>query len=120
VLKEWAISFNPTHESLSHTKVWTILPNFPLVFWHEEVLTAIGNSISSFLDCEIEWEKKTDRRWLWLHVEVELKEGFLDEIELKCDEFRWVQHIDYWRVPLRCFGCHEVGHLKVQCCRPYS
>jgi hypothetical protein len=84
------------------------------------VLTAIGNSISSFLGCELEWEKKIDKRWVWLHVEVELKEGLLDEIELKCDDFRWVQHIDYWRVPFRCFGFHEVGHLQVQCRRPYS
>jgi hypothetical protein len=52
------------------------------------VLTAIGYSISLFLGCELEWEKKKDRRWVWLHIEVELKEGLLDDIELICGDFR--------------------------------
>jgi hypothetical protein len=52
VLKEWAIIFDPARESFSHAKVWAILPNLPLVFWQEEVLIAIWNSITTYLDCE--------------------------------------------------------------------
>jgi hypothetical protein len=27
----------------------------------------------------------------------------------------WVQKIDYWKPPFRCFAFHEVGHMKVAC-----
>jgi hypothetical protein len=34
--------------------------------------------------------------------------------------FSWTQRIDYWRIPFRCFGCHEVGHLMAHCRMPSS
>jgi hypothetical protein len=43
VPKEWLISFDPTHDIHSPSKVWVILPNLSLAFLHEEVLVAIGN-----------------------------------------------------------------------------
>jgi hypothetical protein len=49
VLKEWSISFDPTRDVHSPSKVWAILPNFPLAFWHEEILVAIGNKLENSL-----------------------------------------------------------------------
>jgi hypothetical protein len=115
ILKEWAISFNPTRKSQTSTKNWAILPNLPLVFWNETVLISIGNQIGKFLSCETGWAKKVERHWAQVQIEVDLKEGLMDEIELVWGEFKWVQKIDYWRVPFRCFGCHQVGHLQAEC-----
>jgi hypothetical protein len=53
--------------------------------------------------------------WAWLQVEVDFREGLQDEIELVWQGFTWIQRIDYWKVPFRCYGCHEVGHLQAQC-----
>jgi len=73
---------------------------------------SIGNKIGRFLGCEPEWETKMDRRYGWLQIEVDLRDGLIDKIELVFGGFMWLQHIDYWRVPFICFGCHEAGHLK--------
>jgi hypothetical protein len=53
-----------------------------LVFWEEVVLVSIGNKIGKYISCELDWAKKTDRQWAWVQIEVDLKEGMLDEIEL--------------------------------------
>jgi hypothetical protein len=46
---------------------------------------------------------------------IDLKEGLTNEIELVWGQFRWMQKIDYLRVPFRCFGCHQVGHVQAEC-----
>jgi hypothetical protein len=36
--------------------------------------------------------------WAWIQIEVDLRDGLLDEIELVYGGFSWTQRIDYWRV----------------------
>jgi hypothetical protein len=64
------------------------------------VLISIGNKIGKFLSCEHDWDTKENKHWEWVQIEVDLREGLLDEIELVCGGFYWLQRIDYWRVSL--------------------
>jgi hypothetical protein len=114
-LKEWAISFDLTCDALTLSKLWAIMSNIPLVFWQEEALISIRNNKGKFISCELGWEMNIDRKWAWVQIEVGMREGLLDEIELVWGGFSCRQKIDYWHVPFRCFGCHEVGHLQTQC-----
>lgn len=61
VLKEWSISFDPARDVLSPSKIQAILPNLPLIFWREEILKDIGNSIGVFVGLEPSWDTKVDR-----------------------------------------------------------
>lgn len=54
------------------------MPGLPLEFWQEEMLKSIGNKIGAFAGLEQNWEKKTDRRWAWVQVEKDLKQGLLE------------------------------------------
>jgi hypothetical protein len=115
ILKEWSVTFDPTRDALSPSKVWVILPNLPLAFWREEVLKAIENRIGSFLSFEPGWESKVDRRWAWVHIEINMRLGLTEDIELVLGDFVHSQWIDYWHVSFRCFGFHEVGHVLANC-----
>jgi hypothetical protein len=55
-----------------------------------------------------------------VQIVVDLKEGLSKEIELVWGQFRWLQKIDYWRIPFRCFSCHQVGHVQEECSRVNS
>jgi len=99
------------------TKIWATLPNLPLVFWNELVFKSIGNKIRSFFSSEPRREMKANRCWVWVQISVDLKEGMTNEIELEWGDFKWVQKIDYWRVPFRCYGCHQASHVQDECRR---
>ena len=34
---------------------------------------------------------------------------------MRMHESQWCQHLDYWKVAFRCFGCREVGHMQREC-----
>jgi hypothetical protein len=94
VLKEWSVVFDPARDPKAPTKVWAILPNLPLIFWHADMLRAIGKKIGKFCNLGSNWETKLAKRWAWLQVE-DFREGLQDEIELVWQGFSWLQRIDY-------------------------
>jgi hypothetical protein len=89
----------------------------PLAFWSREALEAIGNKLGSFVKLEPNWDSKKDHRWAWILVEVDVREGLVGNIDLVYARITWHQKVDYWRLPFRCHGCHEIGHLRSQCSR---
>jgi hypothetical protein len=64
VIKELAISFDPTRDPMTPTKVWASLPNLLIVLWEEVVMVSIGKKLGSFVSCEPYWQLKIDRRWV--------------------------------------------------------
>jgi hypothetical protein len=54
VLKEWAISFNLTMDSLAPTEIWVIFSNLSMIFWEEVVMESIWNKIGRFICCELD------------------------------------------------------------------
>jgi hypothetical protein len=73
-----------------------------LDFWSREVLEAIGNKLGSFVKLEPNWDSKKDRRWAWIMVEVDVREGLVGNIDLVYAGITWHQKVDYWRLPFRC------------------
>jgi hypothetical protein len=116
-LKPWTVDFDPLKESMVVMKVWAILPGFPLDFWSREALEAIGNKLGSFVKLEPNWDSKKDRRWAWVMIEVDVREGLVGNIDLVYAGITWHQKVDYWRIPFWCYGCHEIGHIRSQCTR---
>jgi hypothetical protein len=117
VCKEWSITFDLLRDSLSPSKLWVILPNLPIIFWLEDILKEIANTIGSFVGLEHGWEHKVDRCWAWVHVEMDMHGGLPDEIDIVWNNMVVVQHLDYWRILFRCYDCHAVGHIHAHCPR---
>jgi hypothetical protein len=91
-----------------------------MVFWNGVVPESIANQIGRFIGCEPRWESNLDKRQGWIQIEVDLKAGLLDELDLVYGGFPWVLCIKYYKVSFRCSSCHELGHLMAQCRRPLS
>jgi hypothetical protein len=111
------VDFNHTREPGAVLKVWAILPRLPLVFWSSKDLEAIGKKLGVFSSLKPNWEVKADRRWAWIQVEVDLRDGLVINVDLVYGKQIWHQKVDYWCFPFRCFSCHEVGHMQSQCKR---
>jgi hypothetical protein len=115
LLHLWDVHFDPRREPVSTMVVWVILLGLLLVFWDKNVLKFIGNKVGDFIRLEKDWYSNMDQRWAWVEVEVDIKKGLLEEIELVFENFSWVQHIDYWCIPFLCFECHVVSHTLEIC-----
>jgi hypothetical protein len=76
-----------------------------------KTLEAIGNEIGVFPNLKPNWDHNVDRRWAWVQVEVDLREGLVSNVYLVFGDQIWHQKVDYWHLPFHCFSCHEVGHL---------
>jgi hypothetical protein len=100
-LKEWTVDFDPMRELVDKKKVWAILPELPLAFWSKEALEAIGNKIGIFIKLEPNWFTKPNRRWAWVQVEVDTREGLVSSMDLVMGSKIWHQKVDYWRIPFR-------------------
>jgi hypothetical protein len=77
-------------------KVWDILPGLPLAFWTRETLEAIGDKLGSFVGLEPNWASKKDRRWAWIQVEVNVRDGLIGNLDLVLGDITWHQKVDYW------------------------
>jgi hypothetical protein len=78
-------------------------------------MVSIGNMLNKYIGCEPMWKTKMDRLWARIQIEVELKYRLVDELEPMWGEYKWMEKVDYWKVPFRCYGYHEVGHVVAHC-----
>jgi hypothetical protein len=112
------VDFDPARESVSVLKVWEIFLGLPLAFWTREALETIGNKLGNFVGLEPNWATKLDRHWAWIQIEVNAWEGLVGSLDIVYGDITWHQKVDYWKIPFRCHGCHEIGHLKSRCLKP--
>jgi hypothetical protein len=43
--------------------------------------------------------------------------GIPDKIPLVCGEQKWIQELDYEKIPFRCSFCHKARHILWDCLR---
>lgn len=118
VLKRWHDSFDPAKERLLFRHLWVLLPGFPLHFWTLDVCVGIGNRLGRFLFVDESIFSSADKRVARILVEIDISQGLLEELTIVWREYTYVQKLDYWKVPFRCFSCRQTGHLKEDCPRP--
>ena len=95
--------------------VWVRLHNLPLHFWHEKVLSAIGNSLGKFLKTDEERINQGIFTYARICVEVDLSLGLPDHITLNFNNSLWTQPLDYENTTFRCRGCMQTRHLQYAC-----
>jgi hypothetical protein len=48
-------------------------------------------------------------------VEDNVREGLVGSLDIVFEDIIFHKMVDYWRLPFRCFGYHEIGHIRAQC-----
>jgi len=106
------VDFDPVREPVDLMRVWAILPGLLLLFWSREALESIDNKIGTVVGIEPNWASKKDSQCAWVQVEVNVREGLVGSVEIVYGENFWIQKVDYWKLPFRCFECHDIRHVR--------
>ncbi|KAH9320527.1 hypothetical protein KI387_015166 [Taxus chinensis] len=112
-LTPWFPEFNPNTLSISKTHVWVRLPNLPLHLWY--ALEDIGNALGRFIKEDLDRTHSGLCSFAQMCVEVDLSKGFPVRINLKFDNFRHSQPLDYENTTFQCRICRNSGHLQAMC-----
>jgi len=105
VLSHWKSGFDPCREPMNIQHIWARFPIFLLELWSNDILSAIGSNICSTVNNKV-------ARVL---VEVDIRDSFLDKIEIIMGNLVLVQPMDFWKVSFHCLNFHEVSHLWKEC-----
>ena len=63
-------------------KVWAIMLGLPTYLQKEEILENLGNLIGHFVCLEQGWRVTPHHRCLQMMIEIDLREGILEDIEI--------------------------------------
>lgn len=113
----WFPNFDANTMVVSKMPFWVRLPNLPLHFWHQKVLTAIGNTLGKHIKTDAERHLKWIFTFASICVEVDLSQGLPESIILNFNNTQWTQPLDYENTTFWCRGCQQTGHLHSACPR---
>ncbi|CAN1798799.1 hypothetical protein LINPERHAP1_LOCUS21870 [Linum perenne] len=93
--------------------VWVRLPHLPIVFYHPQILTALGNLIGKIVRIDFPTQNANRGKFARLDVEINLEEPLALVILLDGAQ----QMVEYENISLLCFDCEEIGHDTGLCPR---
>jgi hypothetical protein len=80
-----------------------------------EVLKSIRNSIGIFIQVDSSFQSYDSFMVAYLLVEIDLKEGSVEDIRIEANGLMFVQPTSYMGIPFRTIRCHLYGHLANVC-----
>ncbi|CAL1397875.1 unnamed protein product [Linum trigynum] len=111
VVHQWSPSFRTGQKPHRSVVAWIQLPEFPVHFYHREVLFALGNLIGRTVKLDYHTEHRQRGKFARIAVELDMSKPVPTRIYL--DGF-W-QAVQYENLPLICFECGCVGHTEDSC-----
>jgi hypothetical protein len=94
---------------------WVKLPRLPLQCWTNKILRNLGDSIGKTLDVNYSHKTSSLRMVENILVEVDIKEGLVDNIKIIMGAHTHKKIMDYMRIPLICVKCHSYRHVADEC-----
>jgi hypothetical protein len=102
LLKPWSPLFDASREKLDKILVSVQLLALPLHFRTLDYFKAIGNVLGDFLEADLSFAKTKQRKIARILVNLNVREGLGEEIDLSWGSFTHTQLLDYENVPFRC------------------
>lgn len=118
LLKHWHPLFDVSRERVDIVQLWVKLHGLPLHYWKEEHLREIGNILGSFIEVDMSFEKTKHQQVARILVNINIREGLAEELNLCWGPTVIKQILDYENVPFRCRRCHVYGHPTSDCNLP--
>jgi len=118
LLKPWSPMFDASRERVDIIPIWVRLPGLPPYYWEEKFFKSIGNKIGEFVEADNSYLDTRQRKMARILVNINVREGLGEEVDLVFGPFHHTQKLDYENIPFRCRRCHEYGHLVEDCKLP--
>jgi len=118
LLKPWHPLFDANSERVDSVPLWVRLPGLPLQYWKPHHLREIGNIIGNFLEADLSFLENKQREVARILVNVNIREGLAEDLQMIWGPFVYKQVLDYENVPFRCRRCHAYGHPAAECIQP--
>jgi len=118
LLKLWHPLFDASRERVDVSPVWVRMPALPLHYWDPYHFRKIGDILGTFLEADMSFLETLEQRVARILVNINLREGLAERINLDWGPVIIPQLLDYENVPFRCRRCHEYGHPASECSKP--
>ena len=118
LLKPWHPLFDASRERVDRIPIWVRLPGLPLHFWDPIHFRKLGDILGSFLEADLTFLETHYKQVARILVEVNIREGLPETIDLDWGPDIITQPLDYENVPFRCRICHAYGHPVSECRLP--
>ena len=115
LLKPWSPLFDAIKERVDIVPVWVRLPALPLHFWDLYHFRRIGDMLGTFLEVDLSFLETREKKVARILVNINLREGLAESINLEWGPVIIPQILDYENVPFRCRRCHVYGHPASAC-----
>ena len=70
------------------------------------------------MDADMTYEETEQRKVARILVNLNVREGLGEEMDLTWGDYTYAQKLDYENIPFRCRRCHQYGHLIKNCKLP--
>lgn len=118
LLKPWHPLFDASSERVDSVPLWVRLPGLPLQYWKLQHLREIGNILGKFLEADLSFLETNQRQVARILVNVNIRDGLAEDMQLIWGPFVYKQVLDYENVPFRRRHCHAYGHPASECKHP--
>ncbi|KAK9024447.1 hypothetical protein V6N11_004609 [Hibiscus sabdariffa] len=95
----------------SKVVAWIRLPNLPVTFYKQSLISAIGESIGKVFRIDYRTESGCRGRFVRMEIEIDLQKPLTSKILINGQ----TQLIEYESLPLVCFSCGRYGHSSDSC-----
>ncbi|CAN1184857.1 hypothetical protein LINPERHAP2_LOCUS37206 [Linum perenne] len=111
LVQQWDPSFRVSDKLPSKMVVWVRLPHLPILFYHPQILNALGNLIGKTVRIDFTTQNAERGKFARLAVEIDLDAPLAPVIKL---DGAW-QKVEYENIPELCFECGMIGHVLESC-----
>ncbi|CAN1805121.1 hypothetical protein LINPERHAP1_LOCUS24142 [Linum perenne] len=92
--------------------VWVRFPHLPILFYHPQILTALGNLIGKTIRIDSPTQNADRGKFARMAVEIDIDEPLAPVVEL---DGAW-QKVEYENIPELCFSCGKIRHASDKGC----
>lgn len=109
---DWQLNFNPQNQPLPSSKLWVRFYNFPLDYWHIDLIKDIGKCLRTFISVDDILEDKLWGSFIRISISTEHISKIPEEIKIMGDGKIWIQKFDredQLHICSKCFSIDDDG-----------
>jgi hypothetical protein len=103
--------FDPNDVGSYVNPIWIKMLVLPMEWWSSKGFIAVGDCLGLTLTIDEIYKSNTRHTMDRFLVNLKIKYGILEFVDLVCGSHKFSQYLDYRNVPFCCVWCNKLGHL---------